>query len=130
MENENYVVDANPRKLADGQMLLYFKSTGFNTVQHPAQLWVAKLDSKGTTMTSSPINLVNQTASWEARNGVGCIEAPALLQTGGKTRLFYSGGDWTAGIDGVPYSIGYADCDTPMGPCRKVRGSDSAHVKW
>ena len=37
----------------------------------------------------------------------------------GAYRLFYSGGDWTAGLDGVPYSIGWAACETPLGPCEK-----------
>eukprot|EP00935_MAST-01C_sp_MAST-1C-sp1_P001169 g1169.t1 len=105
MPEQNYVVDANPRKLASGEHVLYFKSTGFNTLQRPAMLWV---------------NLLNQTQQWEARNGMGCIEAPALLQTGGRNRLFYSGGDWTAGEGGTPYSIGYADCESPLGPCSKV----------
>lgn len=78
------------------------------------------LAQDGSGLASHPTNLINQTAPWEARNGVGCIEAPALLQHGGRTRLFYSGGDWTAGLNGVPYSIGYADCTTPFGPCRKT----------
>ena len=33
--------------------------------------------------------------------------------------MLYSGGDWTAGLDGLPYSIGLAKCDTPFGPCIK-----------
>merc|ERR1712224_30590 len=57
------------------------------------------------------------------RNGIGCIEAPALLQHEGITRPFYSGGDWTAGLDGLPYSVGYADCKTAFGPCHKVTSS-------
>ncbi len=31
-----------------------------------------------------------------------------------------SGGDWTAGLDGKPYSIGLARCDTAFGPCTKL----------
>ena len=120
MPEQNYVVDANPRKLASGEHVLYFKSTGFNTLQRPAMLWGARLNAEGTAIASSPVNLLNQTQQWEARNGMGCIEAPALLQTGGRNRLFYSGGDWTAGEDGTPYSIGYADCESPLGPCSKV----------
>ena len=33
-----------------------------------------------------------------------------MLQLGERTLIFYSGGDWTVGLNGLPYSIGYADC--------------------
>ena len=100
-------------------LLLYFKTTGQNTLARPAQIWVAHVASDGSALQGNPINLLNQTEQWEARNGVGCVEAPAMQMVPGAYRLFYSGGDWTAGLDGLPYSIGFATCETPLGPCKK-----------
>jgi len=112
-------IDSSPRVLPSGEVVVYWKSTGFNSIARPSQLWVSRLAPDGSTLVGAPINLLNQTAPWEARGGVGCAEAPALLQHGGNIYLFYSGGDWTAGRAGVPYSIGYATCETAFGPCVK-----------
>lgn len=110
-------------------LALYWKSTGFNTLAAPAQLWAAQLKvtwspnsgrPTNALLHNTPTNLLNQTAQWEANNGIGCIEAPSMVQHNGNTYLFYSGGDWTAGLAGTPYSIGYAHCKTPFGPCVKV----------
>lgn len=120
MPGHNGAIDSSIRRLDSDVLAMYWKSTGYNTLARPAQLWAAKLTEDGSALASSPINLVNQTAQWEAHDGIGCIEAPSLLQYEGRTRLFYSGGDWTAGMGGLPYSIGYADCDSPFGPCHKV----------
>ncbi len=163
MPEHNGAIDASPRRLLpSGQLVVYFKSTGFNTLALPSQIWVARLTREGTALASDPINLLNQTEEWEAKNGIGCIEAPAMLQLTTTTYavsaaaaaaaavdnnstttispssnssaagaaikpsidsdyyLFYSGGDWTAGLKGTPYSIGYAHCEGPFGPCHKV----------
>ena len=131
MPTERGLVDGSARRLAltsggQPQTVLYFKSTGFNTLARPARLWVVVLNDRGTQPSKihgGPINLLNQTASWEARGGRGCIEAPALYHDAAKQTwtLFYSGGDWTAGIGPgqTPYSIGYAKCASPLGPCTK-----------
>ena len=65
-----------------GGLLVYWKSTGHNTLSEPSQLWAANLSVDGTALASRPVNLLNQTAAWEARDGVGCIEAPAMLEDG------------------------------------------------
>lgn len=125
MPQERGLVDGSARRLALGESgelstVLYFKSTGFNTLARPARLWAAVLSDDGTRVAQAPLNLLNQTSTWEARNGIGCIEAPALYShADGRHTLFYSGGDWTAGLDGLPYSIGYASCLSPLGPCHK-----------
>ena len=50
------------------------------------------------------------------------IEAPSVFWFQGKYYLFYSGGNyWTSG-----YSIGYAICRTPVGPCTDM----SARKPW
>jgi hypothetical protein len=162
-------------------LVMYYKTTGFNTVAHPAQLWVVRLEADGSALAAGfdPVNLLNQTEKWEAKDGIGCIEAPAMhrvrvaatatatstvssvvasrsstgtnttgssggvhsLRAGSSRRstrnsssrigivtdgarflLFYSGGNWEAGLGAgeVPYSMGIAACDTPLGPCTKL----------
>jgi hypothetical protein len=113
-------IDSSPRRLKDGSLAVYFKTTGFNTAERPSSLWAVRI-SEGGAMLSEPALLLNASEAWETRDGIGCIEGPALLElVDGTSRLFYSGGDWTAGLDGLPYSIGYADCVTPFGPCKKM----------
>ena len=147
MPEEHGLVDGSARRIAlgaDVATVLYFKSTGFNTLARPARLWAVVLTDDGARLKGAPVNLLNQTATWEARNGIGCIEAPAMLvqqqqqqqqQPAGKGKdatasarftLFYSGGDWTAGLDGVPYSVGYASCASALGPCVKR----TTHKPW
>lgn len=121
-------IDASVRRLTDGTLALFYKTTGYNTLARPAQLWGQLLNTSGTAMLpgSTPVNLLNQTEEWEASDGVGCTEAPAMVQLpkrvmgdGSRNLLLYSGGDWTAGLDGLPYSVGYAVCEHALGPCTK-----------
>ena len=123
-EAQTGAIDANPRAFADGELVLYFKSTDdAETGAATGTLWAARLASDGLALAAAPVALVNATAAWEARGGVGCVEAPAPLVAGdGRVRLFYSGGDWTAGLAGLPYSVGYADCEGRFGPCAKAAG--------
>ena len=126
MPELRYVVDGSP-KLYGGKLYLYWKSTGFDTLDAPSQLWVQELDpDTGLAFTSgsAPVNLLNQTEHWEARNGIGCIEAPSMLGAEDEDAytLFYSGGAW----DEDWYALGYATCSSPVGPCKKV----SHHTAW
>lgn len=133
MPEEHGLVDGSARRVLLGSnesqpksTVLYFKSTGFNTLARPARLWAGVLTNDGTRLAQPPINLLNQTAKWEARDGVGCIEAPSMLvqesehtDVAPRFTLLYSGGDWTSGLNGLPYSIGYASCAGALGPCTK-----------
>lgn len=120
MAKEDSAIDSSPRQIPSaGGLHIYFKSTGWNTLQRPSQLWGAQMHDNGT-LASEPVNLLNQTAEWEAKDHIGCIEAPAMLEIDRKFFLFYSGGDWTAGVNNTPYSIGYGECKTPLGPCVKM----------
>ncbi len=47
--------------------------------------------------------------SWQA----GVIEGPSMIEEGSLFYLFYSGNPW----DTANYSVGYAVCSTPQGPC-------------
>lgn len=104
------------------QLLMYYKTTGFNSLERPAMLNVQRLLPDGSALVGERIVLLNQSERWEAQDGIGCIEAPAMqILEDGKSRLFYSGGDWTAGLESkTPYSIGVGLCNTPLGPCKKA----------
>jgi hypothetical protein len=56
--------------------------------------------------------LLRTEQSWEGN----VIEAPSPLVVNGKVYLLYSGNDYQTD----KYAIGYATCDTPLGPCRRV----------
>jgi len=106
-------------RLIDGEVYIYWKSQGV------LSLWGAKLKGSAWSLTiddATSTNLLNTTSgrSWESEPGAGCIEAPATLHYNNQTWLFYSGGAWGNPLRETPYSIGYAACDTPLGPCRKI----------
>ena len=46
---------------------------------------------------------------WEA----GIVEAPSMVEHDGRAYLFSSGNGWAT----ANYAIGYAVCDSPLGPC-------------
>lgn len=134
--SQDGAIDASGRRLADGTLALFWKTTGYNSLARPARLWGQLLDGGGTSLIagSPAANLLNQTEEWEASGGVGCAEAPAMVQLqggkrGNRSLLLYSGGDWTAGLGGLPYSVGYAACDTALGPCSKVT-TDARGGPW
>merc|ERR1711971_1047659 len=75
-------IDSSPRRLSKsngGGIAVYFKTTGFNTLKQPSQLWGAPMKDDGSSFAKDPVKLLDQTASWEMRDGIGCMEAPALL---------------------------------------------------
>jgi len=109
-------------RLVDNELYIYYQTQGA-----VFSLWAAKLHGYAWSLTTSApaVSMLNVTSgsSWEAKHhpdGIGCIEAPALLQYNHKTYLFYSGGAWGNQLGDLPYSVGYAECDTPLGPCHKV----------
>ncbi|CAN5236814.1 hypothetical protein BH18ACT4_BH18ACT4_13100 [soil metagenome] len=46
----------------------------------------------------------------------GVIEGPSMVADGDRWYLFYSAASWNS----AGYAIGYAVCDSPMGPCEKA----------
>jgi beta-xylosidase len=47
------------------------------------------------------------------------VEAPQLWREDGRLYLFYSAN----AFDGDLYAVGYATCETPLGPCRDAPGN-------
>jgi beta-xylosidase len=57
----------------------------------------------------APTQLVSNDKLWEGR----VVEAPTMWKHEGKYYLFFSGNDYA----GPPYAVGYANCQSPTGPC-------------
>jgi len=96
---------------ADGTPYLVWKSNP-GPASPVAYLWSQRLSSDGRSFAPNalPHVLIAQDQAWEST-----IENPDLVLDGGHYYLFYSGGAW----ENSSYSIGYAVCDGPSGPCAK-----------
>lgn len=116
MPEERGAIDASSRLWENGIQQLYWKSTGYDSLERPSKIWTQKLSRDGLRFDGPRTLLMQQTETWEAKNGIGCTEAPSMLEyPKGKFTLFYSGGDWTADW----YAIGYCICESSFGPCTK-----------
>ena len=90
-----------------GQPYLLWKGPNSKGV---ATLFAQRMSANGMTLLGEPAQLmVAVRKGWTAYN----IEGPSMVYADGKYFLFYSGGNyWQSG-----YSMGYAVCTTPLGPC-------------
>ncbi len=99
-------IDPSPFVDVDGRTYLLWKSYG-----GPDGIVIRELAPDGVSFVGEPHLLLAADQGWEG----GLVEAPAMVAHEGRYYLFYSANDWaTAG-----YGIGYAVCDTPLGPCAK-----------
>jgi len=103
-------IDAYPFRDADGQLYLYWKSDG-NCCGLPVSLWVQRLADDGMTLTGEPVELIARDQVWE----IPLIENPAMVEWNGSYYLFYSANRW----DTIEYAVGYAVCESALGPCEK-----------
>jgi beta-xylosidase len=109
-------IDASPFRDADGDLYLYFKNDG-NRVHERTSLWGQRLSSDGLSTVGEPVALIGDRERWKD----AVIEAPTMVRAPGGYTLFYSGGffGWNAEEGGLsPYSMGYATCAGPLGPCK------------
>lgn len=102
-------IDASPFRLGT-ELYLHFKNDG-NCCGLPTTLWGQRLAADGLSLQGAPVALLTTARPWEG----AVIEAPHMLQHGGRLHLFYAGGDYT----GAAYATGHAWCDTPLGPCSR-----------
>jgi beta-xylosidase len=102
-------IDASPFRDGDGTLYLYWKSDG-NAIGKPTDIWAQQLSPDGLSLVGEA-RTVGETNdhTWEG----SVVEGPEMVRHDGDYVLFYSGGDF-AGDD---YSVGYATCDGPTGPC-------------
>jgi beta-xylosidase len=98
----------DPYPFVDGKGRAYLLWREYNGL---TGIVAQRLASDGMKLVGPPRLVLRADQPWEA----GIVEAPALVGHGGRYYLFYSGNDWRT----KHYAIGYAVCDSPLGPCTK-----------
>ena len=99
----------DPRPFNDGKALyLYFKNDG-NWCGLSTYLYAQKLTADGLSLTGQPTRLAHNDQSWEGN----VVEAPQMFKHNSKYYLFFSANNYA----GVNYAVGYATCQTVIGPC-------------
>ncbi len=109
--DEGGSIDASPYLDESGDRYLYWKNDG-NAIGQPTWLYGVRLSADGRKLDGEPVRLLRNDAPWEAH----VIEAPQMVRHDGRLYLFYSAN----AFDADAYALGYATCDTPLGPCRKA----------
>ena len=102
---------------ANGRVFLIWKNAGVKGSK-PTQIMARRMTADGLHfLPGSRTRLLLQTArgSWEGN----VVEAPSMIAYAGRYYLFYSGNAYS----NDSYAIGYAVCDRPLGPCRRVSSS-------
>ncbi|GAA0575978.1 glycoside hydrolase family 43 protein [Paractinoplanes ferrugineus] len=107
-DDEGGSIDASPFRDEDGSLYLYWKNDG-NHIGVPSHLYAQRLDRDGRKLTGDRVRLLTNNQPWHGP----VVEAPEMLRHDGKLYLFYSGG----AFDQDGYAVGYATCDSPLGPC-------------
>lgn len=106
-------IDASPFLDEDGTAYLYWKSDD-NALHRSTSLWGRQLAPDGLSLVG-PTLQVEQDRPWESP----LIEGPAMVKdrgTAGAYYLFYGGNWW----ESASAAIGYAVCETALGPCQKA----------
>jgi beta-xylosidase len=96
---------------ASGRLYLLWKNDG-NCCGKPVTLWSQRLSAEAQTPLDAPAPLLGRDRAWEGP----LIEAPTMWWEAGRWRLLYSANTW----DSERYAVGYAECESPLGPCRKL----------
>ena len=103
-------IDAYPFRDDDGKLYLFWKNDG-NCCGLEVALWVQELSPDGLTLVGEPVKLIVRDQPWERP----LIENPAMVKHDDNYYLFYSGNWW----ESHQYAVGYAVCETVIGPCEK-----------
>ncbi len=107
--DEGGSIDPEPFLDEDGSYLLW--KSDANALGQDAWLYSQRLSEDGRTLLDEPMRLIQRDQEWERP----LIENPTMTQHGGRYYLFYSANWWESG----DYAVGYAVCDSPLGPCTK-----------
>jgi beta-xylosidase len=106
-------IDPSPFVDTNGTAYLIWKSDENNPAcGSPSRLWSAPLSADGTALAASATQLLISDQPWQG----GIIEAPAMILISGTYYLLYSASDFQSS----GYSMGYATCSSPSGPCRNA----------
>lgn len=106
--DEGGSIDASPFRDADGTLYLYWKNDG-NCCMQATYLYGQQLNPDGRTLLGEPVRLVRNDQPWKGP----VVEAPTMWLQDGQYYLFYSGNVYA----GEAYAVGYAICESPLGPC-------------
>lgn len=119
-------IDSHAFRDADGQLYLYYKNDGNNPrFGRPTDIFVQRLTPDGLRVTGDAVALLRNDTEWEAH----VIEAPTMVRRGDRYVLFFSANHfgWETDQRLSPYSIGYARCSGPMGPCSDAAENPILH---
>jgi beta-xylosidase len=106
-------IDPSPFLDAQGKPHLLWKSDENSPACHAApRLWSQPLSENGLELVGSPTALLTMDRDWERP----IIEGPSMVVHDGEYFLFYSANEY----ESAKYSVGYARCAGPVGPCTKV----------
>ncbi len=106
-------IDPSPFVDATGRAWLLYKSDENSpSCRGTARIWSQALSDDGLSVVGSASMLLATDRPWEGP----LVEGPSMIQDGNATLLFYSA-NWYESAD---YAVGYARCDGPAGPCKKM----------
>jgi beta-xylosidase len=108
--DEGGSIDPEPFVDANGDLYLLWKNDG-NCCDLPVWLYAQRLSDDGKSLQGEPARLITVDQAWEKP----LIENPSMVLHEGKYYLIYSANWW----ESADYAVGYAVCDSPLGPCRK-----------
>ena len=117
-------IDANPFRDADGKLYLYYKSDG-NAVGKGTAIWGQQMTADGLKVIGAPVEMSKDDKKWEMK----VVEAPTMVRSPTGYAMFYSAGyyGWNAEDRISPYSMGYATCAGPLGPCKDAPENPILH---
>jgi beta-xylosidase len=106
-------IDPSPFVDTDGTAYLVWKSDeNSEACSDPPRLWSAPLTSDGSALTGPPTQLLIMDETWQQP----IIEGPSMTVVNGNYYLAYSANNY----ESAAYSMGYATCLSPTGPCENV----------
>lgn len=106
--DEGGTIDANPFRDGD-KLYLYFKNDG-NCCGKTTYIYAQELAADGLSLVGEPVRLISNDQPWEG----GVVEAPTMWKEADRYYMFYSANNY----GDLSYSVGYANCDGPLGPCQ------------
>jgi hypothetical protein len=92
---------------ASGAQYLLWKNDG-NAVGQVTTVYIQRLSANGLALVGTPAALIRNDRPWEG----SVVEAPTLVERGGKYYLFYSANNFA----NASYAVGYAVSDSLLGP--------------
>jgi beta-xylosidase len=101
-------IDASPFRDEDGTLYLYWKNDG-NCCMMATYIYGQELSEDGLSLVGEPVELVRNDTLWEGL----VVEAPSMWLHENAYYLFFSGNVYAT----EKYAVGYAVCETPLGPC-------------